>query len=224
MSRNRHSHASGQNVGRQPTLSPRSGDDTPLSQQLAQPLAGRKPSFPKSLDVGMVGRDCDDFVTQWGRRPHCVTKSSQSRIRSQRWASARHFIHDEPAVLKSSSTRLKSSSTRPEHQCPPPRLTCAKSRSTESHIPQRPTRRSDVNGGELGESPGPYFFHIDQPPHRCHVTIMADGEPDVDLQVERDAISISYTSSAARHELACVIFNVALNRETKWANNPGVFP
>ena len=53
---------------------------------------------------------------------------------------------------------------------------------------------------------------------------MADGQADVDLQVERDAISITYTSLAARDELACVIFDIALNRETKWAVNPGVFP
>jgi hypothetical protein len=53
---------------------------------------------------------------------------------------------------------------------------------------------------------------------------MADGQADVILQVERDATSITYTASAARHELACMIFTIALNRETKWAKNPGMFP
>jgi hypothetical protein len=57
--------------------------------------------------------------------------------------------------------------------------------------------------------------------HRCHLTIMADDMEDVALQLERDAISMTYTLPSSRSQFACVIFDVALNRPVTWANNLG---
>jgi hypothetical protein len=48
---------------------------------------------------------------------------------------------------------------------------------------------------------------------------MANGAQDIDLQLERDAVNVTYTPPGGN--MACVIFNIALNRETRWARNPG---
>jgi hypothetical protein len=52
---------------------------------------------------------------------------------------------------------------------------------------------------------------------------MANDLGDVDLQIERDAISMTYSPWARRDDLACIIFEIALNRDTQWAKNPGAF-
>jgi hypothetical protein len=52
---------------------------------------------------------------------------------------------------------------------------------------------------------------------------MADDMEDVALQVERDAVSMFYTLPGPRHQLAHVIFDIALNRPEHWAKNGGMF-
>lgn len=56
---------------------------------------------------------------------------------------------------------------------------------------------------------------------RCHLTIRAKNEDTINLQVELDVISMSYSlpDTGTRHGVACIILNVSLNRAEPWANN-----
>ena len=52
---------------------------------------------------------------------------------------------------------------------------------------------------------------------------MAQDMPPIGLQVELDVISMAFSVPGTRHGVACIILNVALNRDEPWAENRGKF-